>query len=213
MCASPECKTGKKKSSGVTLIFEPQCDACIVALWFFRGVFVMSTKRVAGITFEIADRNVEYDPATGLVRRKTFPNSTTIRGWHRGWIRCKTETQYLTVCIEGVKLPVHRLAFLLVIGSLPQEHVDHISGDTLDNRFENLRCVSRQENLRNCKLQHRNKTGVTGVKKHFRKFVASITVDKKQIHLGCFSTIEDAAESRKSAEIHYGFHPNHGRKS
>jgi hypothetical protein len=37
-------------------------------------------------------------------------------------------------------------------------------------------------------------------------------VDEKQIHLGCFDTLLEAAEARKKAEREYGFHENHGRE-
>ena len=84
--------------------------------------------------------------------------------------------------------------------------VDHINGDTLDNRRCNLRVTTHQENMRNILPRKRSKTGVCGVflyKKRTDKFIARIPVNGKNLHLGVFETIEDAAKARADAEIKY----------
>ena len=59
----------------------------------------------------------------------------------------------------------HRIIWMLCNGCLPQLTIDHINGNRLDNRIENLREVSQSENLLNKLLLWKpNKyTGVTGV--------------------------------------------------
>lgn len=44
----------------------------------------------------------------------------------------------------------HRLIWFLAYGEIPDE-IDHINGDRADNSLDNLRSVSRQENLANIK--------------------------------------------------------------
>lgn len=73
--------------------------------------------------------------------------------------------------------------------------VDHISGDGLDNRRENLRVVTKQQNLMNTPPSSRNTSGYKGVSwsKRAKKWVASIRVNKKAHNLGFYDTKERAA--------------------
>lgn len=84
--------------------------------------------------------------------------------------------------------------------------VDHINGDTLDNRRQNLRICTNQQNCRNrTKIQKNNKTGVHGVHKDKRcnVYIASICVHGRPVVLGRFKNLDDAKQARKSAEILY----------
>lgn len=97
-------------------------------------------------------------------------------------------------------------------GVLPKE-VDHINGNTTDNRIENLRVASHAENMRNCKIQARNTSGAKGVywNKATQKYTASIRVDGVLHHLGTFSNFADAVSVRKqSAESNHREFCNHG---
>ena len=48
-----------------------------------------------------------------------------------------------------------------------------------------------------------SETGITGVSVWRDKYRAYITVDRKQIHIGTFKKLEDAAKARKNAEERY----------
>ena len=71
---------------------------------------------------------------------------------------------------------VQRIVWALCYDRLPTLTVDHINGDQLDNRIENLREVSQSDNLLNMLLPWRlNKgTGVAGVRKHGCKYQSRI---------------------------------------
>lgn len=95
--------------------------------------------------------------------------------------------------------------------------VDHINGDGLDNRRENLRLVSREENSRNLAGASRSNqsSGELGVSwhKNRNKWVAHIRVDKKQRYLGIFDTKEKAVAARlKAEEAVWGIQPRRAEK-
>lgn len=109
----------------------------------------------------------------------------------------------------------HRLAWLYVTGVWPEHQIDHIDGDGLNNRWDNLREVTNQENQQNRKRMSRNTSGVIGVSfdKGMQKWSARIKAAGKYQYLGCYDKLEDAAKARKDAEEKYGFHKSYGIQS
>ncbi|MGN6757141.1 MAG: HNH endonuclease [Thermomicrobiales bacterium] len=77
----------------------------------------------------------------------------------------------------------------------PGIEVDHKNGDGLDNRRENLRLATRQQNAMNTPLRADNKTGYKGVSEDKRRggYRASIRVNGKQISIGRFDDPRNAA--------------------
>ncbi len=85
--------------------------------------------------------------------------------------------------------------------------VDHINGDTLDNRKDNLRICSNGSNIRKGKIRTNNKSGYPGVSKaldqRVNPYVATIKVNYKIINLGSYKTFKAAVEARQEAERKY----------
>jgi hypothetical protein len=83
--------------------------------------------------------------------------------------------------------------------------VDHVNHDGTDNRKSNLREATHLENARNHKLYARNKSGVNGVHWHkgAHKWQAYVTHNKKQVHLGLFTSLHAAIAARRAAEVEY----------
>jgi hypothetical protein len=78
--------------------------------------------------------------------------------------------------------------------------VDHINGNTLDNRRENLRVCSIADNSRNAAKKGKS-TIAPGIQlKNNGRYRARITVNRKEIALGTFDTLDEAIAARHKAE-------------
>lgn len=91
----------------------------------------------------------------------------------------------------------------VVIGFPPPGYVvDHINGNGLDNRRENLRIITNKENV-TCRrvLPSNNTSGYRGVSFHKAKkgWDAKIKVNQHAIHLGRYKTAEEAARAYDEA--------------
>lgn len=82
--------------------------------------------------------------------------------------------------------------------------VDHVNGNGLDNRRENLRIVTLSHNSMNRKLRIDSRTGVRGVTKtRSGKFTPHLQVDGNQVLKGAYDTVEEALAVRMAAEEKY----------
>ena len=98
------------------------------------------------------------------------------------------------------KVYIHRLVLCTPEGMA----TDHINGNPLDNRKENLRICSKKENLRNRGKQKNNKSGYKGVHRHRDgAWITKIQVDNKTIALGSFKDKHLAAVAYNNAAYHY----------
>ena len=156
---------------------------------------------------KIHSRKIE----TKYIRHKTYAEGITSKGVHfkfdlSDW---NTVTKHSWTCSNGYfvctyaghQLRLHRL----VTHAHGKDHVvDHINGDTHDNRKSNLRITTQKNNSRNTKVSKNNSTGVTGVGlTPTGKYRARIMVNRNEIRLGTFKTIGEAALARKRGEAKY----------
>ena len=153
---------------------------------------------------------LRYDAETGKIFWKLNKSSTGKAGNEAGGQNCG----YIRMKLNRKSYKAHRIAWLLTYGSWPEDQIDHINGNGLDNRLENLRDVSLIENLRNQKIPKNNTSGTIGVSfyKKDQYYQASIQINGKSKYLGYFKNKEEAIAARAAANIKYNFHENHGRK-
>lgn len=98
------------------------------------------------------------------------------------WI---SSTGYAVINIGDKKIKLHRFIMSADKGKI----VDHINGDKLDNRRKNLRISNYSQNNYNVKVARKdNKTGIKGVYKRGKRFVAIIKVNNKRVWLGTYDT-------------------------
>ena len=147
-----------------------------------------------------------YDPDTGKL---TYKRDFSAR--HKG----EDATTSQNMGYRGIHLNktylAHRIIWLMQTGELPEE-IDHVDHDRTNNRWNNLRDVSRKDNAKNHGINRNNKSGYLGVSfmPKLGKFRASMTVNYKHIHLGLFETAEAANAARLAASKEHQFHSNHG---
>ena len=117
---------------------------------------------------------------------------------------------YHRINLGGRTWGAHQLAWLYYYGALPNQHIDHINGNRLDNRILNLRLVTPAENAQNSN-KTRAASGVRGVHKskitpkNKKPWASKIIVNGKLKRLGRFNTIEDAKIAYAAARLLY--HP------
>lgn len=117
--------------------------------------------------------------------------------------------KYKLLCVEGALVSLHRLIWMLSVGEIPRGFViDHINGDSRDNRLINLRLCTQSENAKNRKVNKNNSCGMKGVyldptRGRGKVWRSQIRVSGKKISLGSFSSPYEAHLAYKKAELKY----------
>jgi hypothetical protein len=152
---------------------------------------------------------LDYCPDTGVFRWKVSTARCIKAGQIAGylWVNTKRpDCKYYKIAINGKKYLLHRLTYYYITGIDPAEkEIDHINGNTLDNRFKNLRLASNADNNKNQKKPKNNTSGFKGVVWHkiSKKWNAQIKVNYKRIHLGYYTNKFYAALVYARAAKHY----------
>jgi len=117
---------------------------------------------------------------------------------------CIKHDRYRRIGINKKPYLAHRLIFMMHHGYLP-EVVDHIDGNRLNNRIENLREATQSQNCQNQKIQKNNTSGYKNVtwNKRKRKWRVALKANKKHIEIGYFKDLELAGLVAQEARNKY----------
>ena len=153
---------------------------------------------------------LSYDPSTGVWtwRAGKWNGNVPADGVAGGLDR----HGHRRISIKKKLYSTSRLAFLYMLGRWPRRTVDHINCDRADDRWENLREATQQQQIRN--RRGYSSTGFKGVYAIGSGYYARITIDKKYHYLGYRKTAEEAHELYCAAAVkHYGsfMRTNHRR--
>jgi hypothetical protein len=153
--------------------------------------------------FQINGQNLRLDSVTCTIYRwkiyKTKPNcwkAIKFSENRNGYLFCRINRKFYRK---------HRLIYYannqdwdITDGSIANNSIDHIDGNRKNNNIINLRVVTHQQN-------HFNQTKAKGYcwHKKNKKWLAQITVDNKNIHLGYFDKEDDARTAYLEAKEIY----------
>ena len=118
----------------------------------------------------------------------------------RGYYRCTNRGTW-----NGHKICGKRLHWFIVqlMGLVTPKgfEIDHIDRNKANNQRCNLRVVSKELQMQNRSIHKDNTSGFIGVcfHKQANKWMASISINNKQKHLGYFTTPEEASKIFQAA--------------
>ena len=139
-------------------------------------------------TIEELREYLDYDPETGVIRWKKSAGRVKA-----GAIVTRTDGGgYVALRFRKINLRAHRVAFAVHHGHWPHPCCDHIDGNLLNNRADNLRECSLSNNQHNSRLRRDNSTGVKGVGKNGGSYLARVHLNGRTCAKR-FRYLEDAA--------------------
>lgn len=147
------------------------------------------------ITAEELRSRLQYDQDTGEMTWMKPPK------WHPDLLgklagraaKSTAKKWYHVIQLNGKKYKRSRLSVLWMTGEFPSQMIDHINGNSLDDRWANLRCASSLENARNLKSTTKAANLPMGVRMlPSGRFCSRITINKRLTTIGTFDTVEQA---------------------
>lgn len=118
---------------------------------------------------ERARQLINYDPETGSftwkLRISETQRATNIwKSRFAGQEAGVVSRGYRLIRIDNELHAAHRIAWLIMTGSWPEDLIDHIDMNGLNNCWSNLRQATKAQNMQNRGPQKNNKSGFKGIR-------------------------------------------------
>lgn len=170
-------------------VLKSACDGAILCVDLSRGF-------VAIVDADRFESTLTYNFRNG--------ESLEVRPSSFAWHACKNRNYYYAVSSQ-TKLSLHRLLTQAPSGRV----VDHIDGDTMNNRLCNLRVCTIAENAMNCRKYSRGSSQYKGVRRLGNKWVAQFhwreNGTQRCRSVGSFVVEEEAARAYDRVALeHFG---------
>lgn len=137
----------------------------------------MSSTKSGKLTQQTLKEYFRYEPLTGNFHRLKLPARSGKLKLEQ--VAGSVNSQgYINIFILKVCYKAHRLAFLYMLGEIP-EYIDHIDGDKTNNKWDNLRPATKCQNGYNTRRRCDNTTGVKGVTERGIYYQAQININKR----------------------------------
>jgi len=130
-----------------------------------------------------------------LIRIKSAKGTTPV-GAEPNAMRGGGNQKHLVFTIEGKTIAVHRAVWCIHHAQWPEGNLEHINGDTLDNRIENLRMATPRQKPKSAK-----RASNTGHRYIYKNACGSFTVKHKvsgKTHQQTYLSLDDAKAQYQS---------------
>lgn len=151
---------------------------------------------------------LEYDHKLGTFswkHRKDMSKQWNGRFSGKAAFNTTNKVGYKVGTINSKKLLAHRVAWAIHYGEWPEYLIDHIDGNPINNRINNLRNASKSTNGMNRGAQRNNESGVKGVYYDTSrgKWVAQLSSNGKRVLMRRFDSMDDAIKAHQAASSVY----------
>jgi hypothetical protein len=149
-------------------------------------------------TLEYLMRRLAVDVAAGTaVWIDATPQHVGLNGRPAGSARMSHNgKRYWHIKVDGKALKRSHIVFLFAHGRWPVDQIDHINGDSLDDRGANLREATPMQNAWNHQRRAKRSSCPMGVRRmESGRFQARIACNKRTVYLGTFATEHEATQA------------------
>jgi hypothetical protein len=143
-----------------------------------------------------------YEPTIGILTWKCrplhhFKNDKAQRGWNTRWAGkpagLPNRDGHIRLLVNTGQFTAHRLIWVMQTGEWPTGAIDHKNGNPADNRWENLRETTDQQNQWNRRHTGKLPRGVVRSQRDPNRFVARASVgERKLVYIGTYDTAQEA---------------------